>query len=92
LAWSKIWGQTERLPIEKVANLDGHVLTETLIDMLPINIIKAEDTMKFETLARKIGDIYTGVLKRQDYTPAAVEFFEEFRPLAGDPLVSHVLK
>jgi hypothetical protein len=64
----------------------------TLIDVLPKNIIKAEDTAKFEMLARKIGDIYTGVLKRQGYTPAAMEFFEEFRPFAGDPLVSHVLK
>jgi len=66
--------------------------TSLLISELPRDKIKPDDIPKFEQFARRIGEIYSGCLKRQGYTPEAIAFFAELRPLAGDPLVTYVLR
>jgi hypothetical protein len=91
-AWSKNWGDTQRLTFDKLSKLDGQGLTSLLISELPRDKMKPDDIPKFEQLARRIGEIYSGCLKRQGYTPEVIAFFAEFRPLSGDPLVTYVLK
>jgi hypothetical protein len=91
-AWTRNWGETLRLSFDKLSKVDGQGLTSLLISELPRDKIKPTDIPKFEQFARRIGDIYSGCLKRQGYTPEAVAFFEELRPLGGDPLVNYILK
>ena len=91
-AWSKEWNEARRLNLDKIAALDGAGVATFLKTELPRDKMKAEDVIKFENLADRIGNIYDSCLKRQGYTPEATKFSEEFRPLAGDPLVAHVLK
>ena len=91
-AWSKEFNGKQRLTLEKITGLDGAGLANFLKNELPRDKMKADDTIKFESFADRVGNIYDGCLKRQGYTSEATKFFEEFLPLAGGPLVAHVLK
>ena len=93
-AWRKNWGNTVRLSFDKLSKLDGQGLTSLLISELPGDKMKPDDIPKFEQFARRVGEIYSGCLKRQGYTPEAIAFFEEVQPLAGDafgPLPTEVI-
>jgi hypothetical protein len=59
---------------------------------MPKEFMAAEDVLKFGNFAERISGIYAGCIHRLGYTTEAINFFQEFTPLAGDNLVTRVLK
>jgi hypothetical protein len=91
-SWSSQWNAHDRLSIDKLIGMNGAELTRALKAEIPKNFMESMDIMKFDALAERIGTVHEGCIQRRGYTAEAINFLQEYTPLAGDDLVAHVLK
>jgi hypothetical protein len=91
-SWSNQWNANGRLSIDKLIGINGAELTRALKAEIPKEFMEPMDVMKFDALAQRIGTVYEGCIQRRGYTTEAINFLQEYTPLAGDNLVVHVLK
>jgi hypothetical protein len=90
--WSTAWNAAGRLSPAKVAGFDGTQLVRALKAEIPRELVAADDARKLEQFADLMGKIFDGCIHGGGYTTEANNFFDEYAPLAGDPLLKHVLK
>jgi hypothetical protein len=90
-AWVKNFQQGGWLELQQIKDMNGSQLTEALNNIIPRNLIRAEDIRKFNVLANKIGELYTDCLNSGGYTPHAIDFLNKFRNLTGDRLLTEAL-
>jgi len=90
--WSDRWNSSGRISVSSIVGMTGSELTRALSAEIPREFIEPRDLPKFESFADRIGVIYEGCVQRRGYTTEAINFFQEFNPLAGQALAEHVLR